>query len=130
MSFLVLILEASPMGAETVLLKCHTDKLQPGQSCLNQSRPRQLSLHRLEPLLNFCASEESPGFISEGPSQRDLPLLCVVCLLLGLIWWWSVAGQLLKSRRFTEKSVFLASLKTGSSVDTGFTFPSGTFYQS
>lgn len=61
------------MGAEAVLLKCHTDKLQPGQSCLSQPRPRQLSLHRLEPLLNFCASEESPGFISEGLSQRDLP---------------------------------------------------------
>lgn len=58
------------------------------------------------------------------------PLLCVFCLLLGLIWWWSVAGQLLKSKRFTEKSVFLASLKTRSSVNTGFTFPSGTFCQS
>lgn len=129
MSFLVLISEASPMGAETVLIKRNTDKPQPGQSCLSQSRPRQLSVHRLKPLLKFlCIWGESK--ISLWMAHKDLPLLCVFCLLLGLIWWWSVAGQLLKSKRFTEKSVFLASLKTRSSVNTGFTFPSGTFCQS
>ena len=70
------------MRAETVLIKCNTDKPQPGQSCLNQSRPRQLSLHRLKPLLNFCASEESLRFISEWPIRIYLYFVIFVCCLV------------------------------------------------
>ena len=60
---------------------------------------------------------------------QDLSLNGPSRLLLGLIWWWGI-GQLLESKRFTEKSVFLASLKTKSSVNTGPTVPSGTIYRS
>lgn len=80
----------------------------------------QLSLHRLEHLL-ISVNFESPRFISECPVK-----IYLYFVFISLIWWQGVGGQLLKSKRFTQKSVFLASLKARSSANSGSKFLSGT----